>query len=70
MVQSEPPPVVWIFITFGPLLAVAVWLQKNARRTGVADVQGWGLILWIAWPIAVPWYAFTSLGRPGWRLTL
>ena len=40
--QSEPSPIVALFLSGGPLLAVVLWLQKDARRTGVGAVQDWG----------------------------
>jgi hypothetical protein len=47
-----------------------MWLQQDARRTGVGSVQDWGYFLLLAWPVVVPWYAFKTRGRAGWRLTL
>jgi hypothetical protein len=67
--QREPSPVVALFLSSGPLLAVVLWLQKDARRTGVGIVQDWGYFLLLAWPIVIPWYAFRTRGRSGWRLT-
>jgi PadR family transcriptional regulator len=55
--QIEPSPVVGLFLSAGPLIAVILWLQKDARRSGVGAVQDWGLFLWFAWPIVIPWYA-------------
>jgi hypothetical protein len=66
--QSEPSPVVALFLSGGPLLAVVLWLQKDARRTGVGAVQDWGYFLLLAWPVVIPWYAFRTRGRSGWRL--
>ena len=65
--QSEPSPVIALFLSFGPLLAVIMWLQKDARRTGVGTVQDWGYFLVLAWPVVIPWYAFKTRGRSGWR---
>jgi len=67
--QGEPSPAVALFLTTGPLVAVILWLQKDARRTGVGTVQDWGYFLWLAWPVVIPWYAFKTRGRSGWRLT-
>ena len=68
--QIQPAPVVALFLSVGPLVAVLVWLQKDARRTGVGAVQDWGYFLLLAWPVLIPWYAFKTRGRAGWRLTL
>jgi hypothetical protein len=65
---AEPSPVVSLFLSFGPLLAVVLWLQKDAQRTGVGAVQDWGYFLLLAWPVVIPWYAFRTRGWSGWRL--
>jgi hypothetical protein len=67
--QIEPSPVIALFLSGGPLLAVVLWVQKDARRTGVGSVQDLGYFLLLAWPIVIPWYAFKTRGRSGWRLT-
>ena len=68
--RAEPSPVVALFLTSGPLVAVFLWLQKDARRTGVGAVQDWGYFLFLAWPVLIPWYAFKTRGPSGWRLTV
>jgi hypothetical protein len=68
--QVEPLPIVGIVLTAAPVIAVILWLQKDARRTGVAAVHDLGLLLWLTWPVAIPWYAFTTRGLAGWRLAL
>jgi hypothetical protein len=68
--QAEPSPLVALFLSFGPLLAVILWLQEDARRTGVGSVLDLGYFLLAAWPIVIPWYALKTRGRAGWRLTL
>ena len=70
LAEIEPSPTVVLFWTFGPVVAVILWLQKDSRRTSVGAVQDWGFFLWLAWPIVIPWYAFKSRGRTGWRLLL
>ena len=67
--QIEPSPVVALFLSGGPLFAVVLWLQKDARRTRVGSVQDLGFFLLLAWPIVIPWYALKTRGRSGWRLT-
>ena len=66
----EPLPLVAIIMEFAPLVAVLFWLQEDARRTRVVAVQDWGLFLWVAWPVLLPWYAVKTRGRRGWLLTL
>ena len=67
--QIEPSPVIALFVSGGPLLAVILWLQQDARRTGVGSVHDLGYFLLLAWPVVIPWYAFKTRGRSGWRLT-
>jgi hypothetical protein len=62
--QAEPSPSVVWFLSSGPLFAVILWVQKDARRTGVA-VFDWGYFLVIARPAVIPWYAFRTRGRQG-----
>ena len=66
----EPAPVVLLFISFAPVTAVCLWLQKDARRTGVGNIQDWGFFLWLFWPVLIPWYAFKTRGIAGWRLAV
>jgi hypothetical protein len=66
--QIEPSPVVALFLSVGPLFAVVLWLQKDSQRTNVGAVQDLGYFLLLAWPIVIPWYAFKTRGRSGWRL--
>jgi len=66
-VGTDPSPVVVLFLSGGPLFAVVLWLQKDARRTGVRQVQDCGYFLLLAWPVVIPWYAFKTRGCSGWR---
>ena len=66
--RTEPVPAVELFLTVGPFMAVILWLHQDARRRGVGAVQDFGLLMWIFWPVAIPWYAFASRGRGGWKL--
>ncbi len=68
--QIEPSPVVVLFMSGGPLFAVILWVQNDARRTGVGSVHDLGYFLVLAWPVVIPWYAFKSRGPSGWRLTI
>ena len=69
VVEIEPSPPMALFLSGAPLLAVILWLQKDARRTGVGVVLDWGYFLLLAWPVVIPWYAFRTRGRSGWKLT-
>jgi hypothetical protein len=68
--EIEPAPIMGTVLTFAPTVLVILWLQKDAQRTRVGGVLDWGLFLWFAWPVIIPWYAFKSRGRRGWRLLL
>lgn len=70
LAEIKPSPPVVTFFTFAPLIGVILWLQKDAQRTGIGAFQDWGMFLWFAWPVVIPWYAFRSRGRTGWRLLL
>ncbi len=67
--ETEPSPVMVLFLSSAPLLAVILWLQKDAHRTGVGAVQDWGYFLLLAWPVVIPWYSFRTRGWAGWKLT-
>jgi hypothetical protein len=62
---SEPSPAIALFLSSGPLLAVIIWLQKDAERTGVGTVQDWGHFLLLAWPVVIPWGSYPGGQRPG-----
>lgn len=66
----EPSPAVSLFFSAGPLIAVILWLQRDASRTGVGAVHDFGFLLWFTWPVVIPWYAWKTHGWAGWRLTL
>ena len=66
--EVDPPPLVGTFFTAGPVIAVILWLQRDAARTGVGAVHDLGFLLWIGWPVAIPWYAFKTRGARGWWL--
>jgi hypothetical protein len=68
--HTEPLPAVQLMFSAAPLLAVILWLQKDAQRTGVGAVQDWGYFLLLAWPAVIPWYALKTRGPGGWRLAV
>jgi hypothetical protein len=70
LAEVEPSNPMLTFWTLGPLIAVILWLQKDGQRTGVGAVQDWGMFAWFAWPVVIPWSAFKTRGRTGWRLLL
>jgi hypothetical protein len=66
--SAQPAPVVVLFMSFAPIVAVCAWLQKDARITGISSVHDWGFFLFLAWPFLIPWYALKTRGRSGWKL--
>ena len=68
--QIEPSALIVLFFSFGPLFTIILWLQQDARKNGIGTIVDFGLFVWIAWPILIPWYVFKTRGRPGWRLLL
>jgi hypothetical protein len=68
LVPAQPTPGVVLFMAFAPTVAVCAWLQKDARLTGFPNVLDWGFFCGLAWPFVIPWYAFKTRGRSGWRL--
>ena len=68
--DAEPSPIVALFFSVAPLIAVIMWLQRDAQRTGVGAVHDLGLFLWFAWLVVIPWYLWRTRGSRGWRLCL
>jgi hypothetical protein len=68
----EPSPFMTLCLGLGPAVTVATWLAADTRRTGVAlkaaHTPGWAFCL--AWPLVLPWYAWRTRGRGGWRLVV
>src|SRR5262245_43175871 len=68
--DAVPAPVMaWLLIA-GPTLMVILWICQDARQRRVAAVTDLGFLLLVFWPFAIPWYAFASRGRSGWKLLL
>jgi hypothetical protein len=68
VVGLEPSPFIVTVLTMGPSISVILWLQKDAQRARTPGVLDWGLFLWYAWALLIPWYAWKTRGRAGWRL--
>ena len=66
--EVEPSPLVVLIVQLAPLLAVIIWLQDDARLTKAVNVYDWGFLLWVAWPLLMPWYVVKTRGRRGWLL--
>jgi hypothetical protein len=70
LARAEPSNLVSYSVRFGPLVAVIVWLGEDARNRKVGPFLDFGYLLMLFWPVALPWYAFASRGRNGWKLLL
>lgn len=66
----EPSGLVKLLVNAAPLVSVILWLQKDCRRTGTTSIQDWGMLVWLAWPVVIPWYVLQSRGRAGWALLI
>ncbi len=64
----EPAPIMSLLLGWAPLIAVILWLQKDSQQRRVGVILDWGMFVWFAWPVLIPWYAFKSRGPGGWRL--
>jgi hypothetical protein len=64
----EPYPAMDWFLGAAPLIAVILWLCKDARERGIGAVHDLGFFMMLFWPFVIPWYAFASRGRGGWKL--
>ena len=68
LAEVEPSPIVNLFFILLPLVAVLLWLERDASRTGIGAVHDFGFLMWLTWPVAIPWYAWKTRRRSGWRL--
>jgi len=68
--RADPAPVVGLLLSGGPTLMVVLWMCKDAEQRRIAAVTDLGFFLVLFWPFVLPWYAFASRGRSGWKLLL
>ncbi len=50
-IQAEPSPLIVLFLSWGPLIAVVLWLQKDAQRTGTGAVQDGAIVCCLPGPL-------------------
>jgi len=65
---APPDPVMEWLLGAGPVLMVILWLSKDAQQRRTAVVMDFGFLMTVFWLVAIPWYAFRSRGRSGWKL--
>lgn len=63
-----PAPILATLLLGGPPIAVALWLVRDGKAHGVAEVRDAGLVTYLMWPVLLPWYALRTRGRRGWLL--
>ena len=66
----EPSSLMVLFFWFGPVFAVILWIQSDAKKNSIGTVLDLGFLIYITWPVTIPWYVFKTRGRAGWRLLL
>ena len=67
---AAPSPGVALILLFLPLFAAARWFRVDARLHGVSVAFDWGFLGYLVWPFYLPWYAYRTRGRRGWRLVV
>jgi len=67
---TVPGPGMAFLLTLLPLTAVCLWLQGDARRLRAGYLLDLGFLLWVFWPLVIPWHALSTRGRRGWGLAL
>jgi hypothetical protein len=55
-------------LAWGPAIGVTWWLSVDSKQHRIINVHDVGLFFYITWPVTLPWYAWRSRGRAGWRL--
>src|SRR5204862_7013966 len=63
--QLEFPAAVTFLFAVGILWAVGWWLRTDSRRRGVLSVYDLGFLLYLAWPIVMPYYLIKTRGAKG-----
>lgn len=63
--QLPFPEVITLIYHVGILWAIGWWLRTDSRRRGVLSVYDLGLILYLAWPIVMPYYLVKTRGAKG-----
>ena len=65
---TTPNPSLATLLAVGPAIGVAMWLVRDSRRYGVANVHDAGFLFYLGWPLLVPWYVLKTRGKAGWAL--
>jgi len=61
----EQPPIFVLLYFFAFLWIIGWWLQEDARRRGISWVYDSGFLLYVAWPLVMPYYLLKSRGAKG-----
>jgi len=61
----EQPPLFVLLYFFAFLWIIGWWLQDDARRREISWVYDSGFLLYVAWPLVMPYYLLKSRGAKG-----
>ncbi len=65
-----PSPLPITTIALAPVVSVVLWVQNDARHHGLSTVHDFGLLVYLLWPVLVPWYVLKTRGVRAWSLAL
>lgn len=68
LVGKEPTIGVRLFGLLAPGMAVVLWLQRYLRQQSLTQLQDAAWLLFLGWPMLIPFYAVRLEGRRGWLL--
>lgn len=68
--SAAPPLGLKLLLILLPLFAAARWFRADAHQHGMTLIFDWGFLGYFIWPFYLPWYAFRTRGRRGWRVAL
>jgi hypothetical protein len=68
LIRAEPPALVSLYVSLGPLVSLIAWTAADLRHSKLASVYDWGLLQFLAWPVLIPWYLKRRYGAGAWPL--
>jgi hypothetical protein len=68
LLDTDPQPLVRLYIQYGPPLSLISWTIADLRGTELASIYDWGLFQCVAWPVLIPWYLKRRYGKGAWSL--
>jgi len=70
LLGKEPSGGFALFSIFAPPFAVVLWMQRYLKSEPFAHFHDAAWLLYLGWPLLIPYYAVRLEGRRGWRLAL